>query len=126
MSRNFSKTTDATEVWIQREEQVLDTTLWSTDFTGLDYMLNNIDAHIVFDVTHSVPKPVVPGGTSSGGKLFTWQDWHDRAALESKTSQKCVDPDIMHLVMDPNMVHLDKFEELVDDILIPFYKRQIR
>jgi 2-dehydro-3-deoxyphosphooctonate aldolase (KDO 8-P synthase) len=36
------------------------------DYTGIMYMLDNVDADVVFDVTHSVQKP---GGnnTSSGG-----------------------------------------------------------
>ena len=51
----ISKTKGAKEVWITERGTSFGYNTLVTDFTGLDYMLNNVDVHIVFDVTHSVP-----------------------------------------------------------------------
>ena len=85
MSRHPSKTTDATEVWIPERGTSFGYNTLVLTLQDLIICLIILMPHIVFDVTHSV-RTVVPGG-STGGKLFTWQDWHEPARRsESKTS----------------------------------------
>lgn len=114
----LSKTTDATEVWITERGTSFGYNTLVTDFTGLDYMLNNIDADIVFDVTHSVQKPGGLGGSSGGNRAYVAGLARAGAALGIKNFfvETHADPD--NAPSDgPNMVPLDKFEELVDDIV---------
>jgi 2-dehydro-3-deoxyphosphooctonate aldolase (KDO 8-P synthase) len=60
------KAWDANELWITERGTSFGYNNIVVDYTGIMYMLNRVDADIVFDVTHSVQKP---GGhqTSSGG-----------------------------------------------------------
>jgi 2-dehydro-3-deoxyphosphooctonate aldolase (KDO 8-P synthase) len=114
----LSKTTDATEVWITERGTSFGYNTLVTDFTGLDYMLNNIDADIVFDVTHSVQKPGGLGGSSGGNRAYVAGLARAGAALGIKNFfvETHADPD--NAPSDgPNMVPLDKFEELVNDIV---------
>ena len=114
----LSKTTDATEVWITERGPSFGYNTLVTDFRGLDYMLNNIDADIVFDVTHSVQKPGGLGGSSGGNRAYVAGLARAGAALGIKNFfvETHADPD--NAPSDgPNMVPLDKFEELVDDIV---------
>ena len=62
----LSKTEGAKEVWITERGTSFGYNSLVVDYTGLMYMLGNVDADIVFDVTHSVQKPGGLG-TSSGG-----------------------------------------------------------
>ena len=114
----LSKTKGAREVWITERGTSFGYNTLVTDFTGLDYMLNNIDADIVFDVTHSVQKPGGLGGSSGGNRAYVAGLARAGAALGIKNFfvETHADPD--NAPSDgPNMVPLDKFEELVDDIV---------
>jgi 2-dehydro-3-deoxyphosphooctonate aldolase (KDO 8-P synthase) len=114
----LSKTTDASEVWITERGTSFGYNTLVTDFTGLDYMLNNIDADIVFDVTHSVQKPGGLGGSSGGNRAYVPGLARAGAALGIKNFFVEVHADPDNAPSDgPNMVVLDKFEELVDGIV---------
>jgi 2-dehydro-3-deoxyphosphooctonate aldolase (KDO 8-P synthase) len=87
------------------------------DFTGLNYMLDNFDVPIVFDVTHSVQKPG-GNGTSSGGNR-TYVPGLARAASALGISNFFLE---VHSNPDeapsdgPNMVKLTDFEDVVKNI----------
>ena len=51
------KAKGAKEVWVTERGTSFGYNRLVVDFVGLDYMLNNLDAKIVFDVTHSIQNP---------------------------------------------------------------------
>ena len=113
----LSKTTDATEVWITERGTSFGYNTLVTDFTGLDYMLNNIDADIVFDVTHSVQKPGGLGGSSGGNRAYVPGLARAGSALGIKNFFLEVHEDPDNAPSDgPNMLHLKDFERVINDI----------
>jgi 2-dehydro-3-deoxyphosphooctonate aldolase (KDO 8-P synthase) len=87
------------------------------DFTGIDYLLNNIDCPVVFDVTHAVQKPGGLGGSSGGNRNYVPGLARAASALGVRNFFLEVHPDPDNAPSDgANMVRLDKFEEVVKDI----------
>ena len=81
-------------------------------------MLNNIDADIVFDVTHSVQKPGGLGGSSGGNRSYVPGLARAGSALGIKNFFLEVHTDPDNAPSDgPNMLHLEDFEEVIDDIV---------
>jgi 2-dehydro-3-deoxyphosphooctonate aldolase (KDO 8-P synthase) len=88
------------------------------DFTGLDYMLNNISADIIFDVTHSVQKPGGNGSTSGGNRDFVPGLCRAASALGIRNFFLEVHEDPDNAPSDgPNALHLKDFEAVVDSIV---------
>ena len=58
MNGILSKTEGAKEVWITERGTSFGYNTLVVDYTGMQYMLNTFNVPIVFDVTHSVQKPV--------------------------------------------------------------------
>ena len=113
----LSKTKGAKEVWITERGTSFGYNTLVTDFTGLDYMLNNIDADIVFDVTHSVQKPGGLGGSSGGNRAYVPGLARAGSALGIENFFLEVHEDPDNAPSDgPNMVHLDDFEKIIKDI----------
>ena len=113
----LSKTEGAKEVWITERGTSFGYNTLVTDFTGLDYMLNNIDADIVFDLTHSVQKPGGLGGSSGGNRAYVPGLARAGSALGIKNFFIEVHTDPDNAPSDgPNMLLLDNFERVVDDI----------
>jgi 2-dehydro-3-deoxyphosphooctonate aldolase (KDO 8-P synthase) len=113
----LSNTKGAKEVWITERGTSFGYNTLVTDFTGLDYMLNNIDADIVFDVTHSVQKPGGLGGSSGGNRAYVPGLARAGSALGIKNFFLEVHEDPDNAPSDgPNMVHLDNFEKIIKDI----------
>jgi len=113
----LSKTDGAKEVWITERGTSFGYNTLVTDFTGLDYMLNNIDADIVFDLTHSVQKPGGLGGSSGGNRAYVPGLARAGSALGIKNFFIEVHTDPDNAPSDgPNMLLLDNFERVVDDI----------
>ena len=113
----LTKTDGAKDVWITERGTSFGYNTLVTDFTGLDYMLNNIDADIVFDLTHSVQKPGGLGGSSGGNRAFVPGLGRAGAALGIKNFfiETHDDPD--NAPSDgPNMLLLDNFERVIDEI----------
>ena len=113
----LSKTKGAREVWIIERGTSFGYNTLVTDFTGLDYMLNNIDADIVFDVTHSVQKPGGLGGSSGGNRAYVPGLARAGSALGIKNFFLEVHEDPDNAPSDgPNMLHLKDFERVINDI----------
>jgi len=114
----LSKTEGAREVWITERGTSFGYNTLVTDFTGLDYMLNNIDADLVFDVTHSVQKPGGLGGSSGGNRDFVPGLARAGAALGIKNFFLEVHKDPDNAPSDgPNALHLSNFKKVIDDIV---------
>ena len=114
----LTKTDGAKEVWITERGTSFGYNTLVTDFTGLDYMLNNIDADIVFDLTHSVQKPGGLGGSSGGNRAYVPGLARAGSALGIKNFFIEVHTDPDNAPSDgPNMLLLDNFERVVDEIV---------
>jgi 2-dehydro-3-deoxyphosphooctonate aldolase (KDO 8-P synthase) len=119
----LSKTDNAKEVWITERGTSFGYNSLVVDFTGLDYMLNNFN-NIVFDVTHSVQKPGGQGTSSGGNREFVAGLSRAASALGISNFFLEVHPNPDSAPSDgPNMISLEKFEEIIDDILKYNYKK---
>jgi 2-dehydro-3-deoxyphosphooctonate aldolase (KDO 8-P synthase) len=80
-------------------------------------MLNNIDADIVFDVTHSVQKPGGHGTSSGGNRDYVPGLARSGSALGITNFFLEVHHDPDNAPSDgPNALHLKDFEKVVDEI----------
>ena len=114
----LSKTEGAKEVWITERGTSFGYNTLVVDFTGLDYMLNNISADIIFDVTHSVQKPGGNGSTSGGNRDFVPGLCRAASALGIRNFFLEVHEDPDNAPSDgPNALHLKDFEAVVDSIV---------
>ncbi len=122
----LSKTKGAKEVWITERGTSFGYNTLVTDFTGLDYMLNNVDADIVYDVTHSVQKPGGLGGSSGGNRSYVPPLARAASALGIKNFFIEVHTDPDNAPSDgPNMLRLEDFETVIDDIVKYQYERKV-
>jgi 2-dehydro-3-deoxyphosphooctonate aldolase (KDO 8-P synthase) len=113
----LSKTEGAKEVWITERGITHGYNTLVVDFTGMDYMLNNFDVPIVFDVTHSVQAPGGNGGSSGGNRDYVPGLARAASALGISNFFLEVHADPDNAPSDgPNMLRLEDFEEVVDDI----------
>ena len=120
----LSKTDGAKDVWITERGTSFGYNSLVVDYTGLMYMLEHVDADIVFDVTHSVQKPGGLGSSSGGNRDYVPGLARSGSALG--ISSFFIE---VHRVPDqspsdgPNMLRLDDFEEVVNDIVRYSYTR---
>jgi 2-dehydro-3-deoxyphosphooctonate aldolase (KDO 8-P synthase) len=113
----LSKCEDAREVWITERGTSFGYNTLVVDFTGLNYMLDNFDCPIVLDATHSVQKPGGLGGSSGGNRDYVPGLSRAASALGIRNFFLEVHPDPDNAPSDgPNMLRLEDFEEVVDDI----------
>ena len=113
----LSKTQDAREVWITERGTSFGYNTLVVDFTGLNYMLDNFDCPIVLDATHSVQKPGGNGSSSGGNRNYVPGLARSASALGVTNFFLEVHADPDNAPSDgPNMVRLEDFEEVVDDI----------
>jgi len=113
----LSKTDGAKEVWITERGTSFGYNTLVVDFTGLDYMLNNYDNDIIFDVTHSVQKPGGLGGSSGGNREYVPGLARAGSALGIKNFFLEVHRDPDNAPSDgPNMLHLKDFKKVVEEI----------
>ena len=123
----LSKTENAKEVWITERGTSFGYNNLVVDYTGLQYMLANYDNPIVFDVTHSVQKPGGLGSSSAGNRDYVPGLARAGAALGVKNFFLEVHPDPDLAPSDgPNMIRLDDFEEVINDIDRYSYTGEIR
>ena len=114
----LSKTNGATEVWITERGTSFGYNTLVSDFTGLQYVLDNFDVPIVYDVTHSVQKPGGKGDSSGGNRAYVPGLSRAGAALgiDSFFMEVHNDPD--NAPSDgPNMVRIEDFEKIIGDIV---------
>ena len=114
----LSKTEGAKEVWITERGTSFGYNTLVVDFTGLQYMLDNVPADVVFDVTHSVQKPGGQGDSSGGNRDYVPGLSRAAAALGVSNFFLEVHADPDNAPSDgPNMLKLENFEEIVRDII---------
>jgi 2-dehydro-3-deoxyphosphooctonate aldolase (KDO 8-P synthase) len=114
----LSKCTDAKEVWITERGTSFGYNSLVVDYTGLIYMLDNYDSDIVFDVTHSVQKPGGLGDSSGGNRDYVPGLARAGSALGVTSFFLEVHPMPDDSPSDgPNMLRLDNFEKVVDEIV---------
>ena len=114
----LSKTEGAKEVWITERGTSFGYNTLVVDFTGLQYMLDNVPADVVFDVTHSVQKPGGQGDSSGGNRDYV-------PGLARAASALGISNFFIEVHADPdnapsdgsNMLRLDDFEKVVRDII---------
>ncbi len=113
----LSKTQGAREVWITERGTSFGYNTLVTDFTGIQYMLDNYSVPIVFDVTHSVQKPGGQGDRSGGNRNYI-------PGLCRAASAMGVDNFFLEVHADPdcapsdgaNMLKLSDFERVISEI----------
>jgi 2-dehydro-3-deoxyphosphooctonate aldolase (KDO 8-P synthase) len=113
----LSKCEDANEVWITERGTSFGYNTLVVDFTGIDYMLNTYSVPIVLDATHSVQKPGGNGSSSGGNRSYVPGLCRAASALGVSNFFLEVHQDPDNAPSDgPNMLHLQDFEEVIDDI----------
>jgi len=114
----LSKTEGAKDVWVTERGTSFGYNSLVVDYTGLMYMLEHIDADIVFDVTHSVQKPGGLGTSSGGNRDYVPGLARSGSALGISSFFIEVHPLPDQSPSDgPNMLRLDDFEQVVKDIV---------
>ena len=120
----LSKTEDAKEVWITERGTSFGYNNLVVDFNGMQYMLDNYSVPIFFDGTHSAQKPSLLGESSGGNRNDVAGLTRAASALGIANFFLEVHPDPDNAPSDgPNMIYLDKFEEVVNDIISYSYTR---
>jgi len=113
----LSKTKEAKEVWITERGTSFGYNNLVVDFNGIQHMLNNLGVPVVFDATHSVQQPGGLGTSSGGNRDYV-------PGLSRAASALAVTNFILEVRRNPdkapsdgpNMLRLEDFEEVVDDI----------
>ena len=117
MNGVLSKTEGAKEVWITERGTSFGYNTLVVDYTGIQYMLDNYNVPIVFDVTHSVQKPGGNGQSSGGNRDYVPGLARAAAALGVSNFFLEVHADPDNAPSDgPNMIKLEDFEGVVRDI----------
>jgi len=120
----LSKTTDAKEVWVTERGTSFGYNTLVVDYSGLDWMLRNLDVPVVYDCTHSAQKPGGQGSSSGGNRDLVPGFARSGAALGISNFFLEVHELPDNAPSDgPNMLQLDKFEEVVRDIVSYSYTR---
>lgn len=119
----LSKTGEAKEVWVTERGTSFGYNTLIVDYTGLDYMLSHYD-NVVFDVTHAVQKPGGNGDSSGGNREYVPGLARAASALGVQNFFVEVHTDPDHAPSDgPNMLKIEDFESVVDQIVRHNYKR---
>ena len=120
----LSKTQAAKEVWITERGTSFGYNTLVVDFVGLAYLLNSYSCPVVFDATHSVQKPGGQGSSSGGDRSYVPGLVRAASALGIENFFLEVHPDPDNAPSDgPNMVRLEDFEKVVDNIVKFHYSK---
>ena len=120
----LSKTEHAREVWITERGTSFGYNTLVVDFTGIEFMLDHYNVPIVLDATHSVQKPGGNGSSSGGNREYVPGLCRAASALGVSNFFLEVHADPDNAPSDgPNMVRLDQFESIVDQIVKYNYTR---
>lgn len=113
----LSKCEGAKEVWITERGASFGYNNLVVDFNGLQYMLDNYNVPIVFDATHSCQQPGGLGNSSGGNRDYVPGLARAAAALGVSNFFLEVHADPDNAPSDgPNMLRLDDFEKVINDI----------
>jgi len=119
----LSKTEGAKEIWLTERGTSFGYNTLVTDFTGLQFMLDNYNVPIVYDITHSVQKPGGMGSSSGGNRGYVPGLARAASAMGVTNFFLEVHKDPDNAPSDgPNALHLHDFEKVVDDIVKYAYK----
>ena len=122
----LSKTETAKDVWITERGTCFGYNNLVVDFNGMQYMLDNYSVPIFFDGTHSTQKPGLLGKSSGGNRDYVAGLTRAASALGVTNFFLEVHPEPDNAPSDgPNMIHLEDFERIVDDIVSYSYSREI-
>ena len=114
----LSKTEGAKEVWITERGTSFGYNRLINDFTGMVDLLSSLGRAFVYDVTHSVQQPGGNGNSSGGNRDYVPSLCRAGAAIGVSSFFLEVHPDPDNAPSDgPNMIRLDDFDEVVDDII---------
>lgn len=120
----LSKTVGAREVWITERGTSFGYNTLVVDYSGIEYMLNNFSASIVMDCTHAAQKPGGQGNSSGGNRDLVPGISRSVSALGVSNFFIETHPMPDNAPSDgPNMLQIDKFEEVVRDIIAFHYSR---
>lgn len=120
----LSKTEGAREVWITERGTSFGYNNLIVDFTGLQFMLDNYNTPVVYDVTHSVQRPGGQGDSSGGNRNFVPGLARASSALGITNFFLEVHDDPDNAPSDgPNMLDLKDFDKVVSDIVKYSYER---
>ena len=123
----LSKTQGAKEVWITERGTSFGYNRLINDFTGMVDLLSSLGKAFVYDVTHSVQQPGGNGNSSGGNRDYVPSLCRAGAAIGVSSFFLEVHPDPDNAPSDgPNMIRLDDFEEVVNDIDCYSYSRPVR
>ena len=114
----LSKTEGAKEVWITERGTSFGYNTLVVDFTGLDYMLKNLEVPVILDATHAVQKPGGNGDSSGGNREYVAGLTRAASALGISNFFMEVHDKPNDAPSDgPNMIRLKNFEDVVADIV---------
>ena len=120
----LSKCADAKEVWITERGTSFGYNTLVVDFNGMQYMLDNYSVPLVFDATHSCQRPGGLGNSSGGNRANVAGLTRAAAALGVSNFFLEVHSDPDNAPSDgPNMIRLEDFEEVINDIVSYTYTR---
>ena len=106
----------AKEVWLTERGNMYGYNNLVVDFRNIPDMLN-ITQRVIMDCTHSVQRPGAGGGKTSGDRRFVPSMALAAKAFGANGYFFEVHPDPDHALSDgPNMLHLDKLEELISKL----------
>ena len=106
----------AKEVWLTERGNMYGYNNLVVDFRNIPDMLN-ITPRVVMDCTHSVQRPGAGGGKTSGDRRFVPAMALAAKAFGANGYFFEVHPDPDHALSDgPNMLYLDKLEQLVEQL----------
>ena len=107
----------AKEVWLTERGNMIGYNNLVVDFRNIPDMLT-ITPRVVMDCTHSVQRPGAGGGKTSGDRRFVPNMALAAKAFGANGYFFEVHPDPDHALSDgPNMLYLDKLEELITKLL---------
>ena len=107
----------AKEVWLTERGNMFGYNNLVVDFRNIPDMLT-ITPRVVMDCTHSVQRPGAGGGKTSGDRRFVPNMALAAKAFGANGYFFEVHPDPEHALSDgPNMLYLDKLEELITKLL---------
>ena len=107
----------AKEVWLTERGNMFGYNNLVVDFRNIPDMLT-ITPRVVMDCTHSVQRPGAGGGKTSGDRRFVPNMALAAKAFGANGYFFEVHPDPDHALSDgPNMLYLDKLEELITELL---------
>ena len=123
----LSKTEGAKEVWITERGTSFGYNRLINDFTGMVDLLSSLGEAFVYDVTHSVQQPGGNGNSSGGNRDYVPSLCRAGAAIGVSSFFLEVHPDPDNAPSDgPNMIKLDDFQKVIDDIDRYSYSRPVR